>query len=490
MRPYRYCAFVHVTHHRLLHRGKLFQPWVQDRLHNIGTVGGAGAGLFSSSSSSAESSASKWEKMYYSSSSTIDDDTLVTTSELPTFNRSDETLSTTALGSTRSEIRVVSFDLDNTIWKTGATITDANDALANHLHEKFGIVERSEKFMGQLFKQFPNRYAGIDFSQVECPSEEVGDVVTTDSADIVQNVGQTRFMINPSVVTSDDGVVGGINIQNSIVSNLGKVKKSPVYLTALRKDAIRTMILEANSQKERLTSSPIDLDVDMAFEVWMEARCRSISNNFAPPAVTILQNLKSDIGSWTNKSVYLCAITDGNSYPERVSELTSIFDFVIRAEDVGVSKPDRRMFKAAVAALMFKLGQDGKSIEEFFLGEKVDDEIATSTYVKLDSDSTSLTWKDIEEDAVEAFADSVGPWWVHVGDDFFKDVVASKEFRMRTVWSRELIEIGGPKNSSANIGSSDFLAETLQDEFCDAILDQFSDLSSLLINWNEEGKVK
>lgn len=480
MRPYRYCAFVHVTHHRLLHRGKLFQPWVQDRFHNISTVGGAGAGLFSSSSSSAESSASKWEKMYYSSSTTIDD-TLVT------FNRSDETLSTTALGSTRSEIRVVSFDLDNTIWKTGATITDANDALATHLHEKFGIVERSEKFMGQLFKQFPNRYAGIDFSQVECPIEEAGDVVTTDSAVIVQDVGQTRI-VNPSVVTSDDGVVGGINIQATIVSNLGKVMKSPVYLTALRKDAIRTMILEANPQQERLTSSPIDLDVDMAFEVWMEARCRSISNNFAPSAVTILQNLKSDIGSSTNKSVYLCAITDGNSYPERVSELTSIFDFVIRAEDVGVSKPDRRMFKAAVAALIFKLGQDGKSIEEFFLGEKVDDEIATSTYLKLDSDSTSLTWKDIEDDAVEAFADSVGPWWVHVGDDFFKDVVASKEFRMRTIWSRELI--GGSKNSSANIGSSDFLAETLQDEFCDAILDQFSDLSSLLINWNEEGKVK
>jgi FMN phosphatase YigB (HAD superfamily) len=422
--------------------------------------------------------------MYYSSSSTIDD----TTSELPPFNISDDKVSTAGLGSTRSEIRVVSFDLDNTIWKTGPTITDANDALANHLHEKFGIVERSEKFMGQIFKQFPNRYAGIDFSQVECPSEEVGDVVTTDSADIVQNVGQTRFIINPSaVVTRDDGVVGGINIQATIVNNLGKVKKSPVYLTALRKDAIRTMILEANSQQERLTSSPIDLDVDMAFEVWMEARCRSISNNFAPSAVTILQNLKSQLSS-TNKSVYLCAITDGNSYPERVPELTSIFDFVIRAEDVGVSKPDGRMFKAAVAALMFKLGQDGKSIEEFFLGEKVENNIASSTYVKLDSDFTSLSWKDIEEDAVEAFADSVGPWWVHVGDDFFKDVVASKEFQMRTVWSRELI--GGSKNSSANIGSSDFLAETLQDEFCDAILDQFSDLSGLLINWNEECKSK
>lgn len=472
MRPYRYCALVHVTHNRLLHpRRKLF--WVLGRLQNFSIVGGAG--LFSSST--AESSASKWERMYYS---TIDD----TTTELPTYSRSGETFKTPALGSTRSEIRVVSFDLDNTIWKTGATITDANDALATHLHEKFRIVERSEKFMGQLFKQFPNRY----FSQVVCPSEEVGDVVTTDSADIVQNVGQTRI-INPSVVTSDDGVVGGINIQATVDSNLVKVKKSPVYLTALRKDAIRTMILEANSQQERLTSSSIDLDVDMAFEVWMEARCQSISNNFAPSAVTILQNLKSDLGSSTNKSVYLCAITDGNSYPERVSELTSIFDFVIRAEDVGVSKPDRLMFKAAVAALMLKLGQDGKSIEEFFLGEKVDDEIAMrSTYVKLDSDSTSLSWKDIEDDAVEAFADSVGPWWVHVGDDFFKDIVASKEFRMRTIWSKELI--GGPKNFSAIVGSSDFLADTLQDEFCDAILDRFSDLSSVLINWNEEGKVK
>ena len=196
MRPYRYYAFVHVTHHRFA----------------LQSFSVGGAGLFSSSSSSVESSASKWEKMYYSSTSTIDD----TTPELPSYNRSDEKVSTTGLGSTRSEIRVVSFDLDNTIWKTGPTITDANDALANHLHEKFGIVERSEKFMGQLFKQFPNRYAGIDFTQEECPIEEVGNVMTTDSADIVQNVGQTRFMINPSVVTSDDGVVGGINIQNSI----------------------------------------------------------------------------------------------------------------------------------------------------------------------------------------------------------------------------------------------------------------------------------
>ena len=97
------------------------------------------------------------------------------------------------------------------------------------------------------------------------------------------------------------------------------------------------------------------------------------------------------------------------------------------------------------------------------------------------------------------------------GDDFFKDIVAAKECQMRTVWTRELI--GGSANDRAvkedeeseekqqrladdlvndvsksdgvlkmAIGASDFLTESLQDEFCDAILDRFEDLGGLLIN--------
>ena len=235
----------------------------------------------------------------------------------------------------------------------------------------------------------------------------------------------------------------------------------------------------------------------------------------------------------------MCAITDGNSNPERLSELSSVFDFVIRAEDVGASKPDKRVFKAAVAALMLRIGQDGKSIEEFFLGrENVEDDddciatitttIKSNTYIKTDSTISpattpaALSWRDIEEEAVEAFSEAVGPWWVHVGDDFFKDVVAAKEFKMRTVWSRELI-IGsynenkpadGKSGSSRNpkeegssrtvsdlvsdvaksdgvltmsIGESEFLKESLQEEFCDAILDRFDDLGDLLLGWHEEG---
>jgi FMN phosphatase YigB (HAD superfamily) len=69
-----------------------------------------------------------------------------------------------------------------------------------------------------------------------------------------------------------------------------------------------------------------------------------------------------------------------------------IFDFVIRAEDVGVSKPDKRVYKADVAALMLRLGQDKRIIEEFFLGESFDDGIATdSTYMASETEITAST---------------------------------------------------------------------------------------------------
>ena len=69
-----------------------------------------------------------------------------------------------------------------------------------------------------------------------------------------------------------------------------------------------------------------------------------------------------------------------------------IFDFVIRAEDVGVSKPDKRVYKADVAALMLRLGQDKRIIEEFFLGESFDDGIATdSIYMASETEITAST---------------------------------------------------------------------------------------------------
>lgn len=457
----------------------------------------------------------KWEKMYYSPAQGTagepfgaQDDSI---DQLPPMEPSDPT---------KSEIRVVTFDLDNTIWKTTPTISDANDALAAHLNEQFGIAERSEKRMGQLFKQYPNRYAGVDFSEDD--SINGGGIGSTDGddyANIVQNVGRSEINFPADAPTNGDN---GVHIQATFDNKQGgQAKKRPVYLTLLRKDAIRSLIQEMDGVA---ALAPVDVEdyVDSAFEVWIEARCQSISRNFAPFAVPTLMNLRQQLAADDSSSrVYIGAITDGNSDPNRVNELSGVFDFVIRAEDVGASKPDRRVYQAAVAALMLKIGQEGHSVEEFFLGESVGDGVAADTYVASELTIAPPSWKDIDGEAVDAFSEAVGPWWVHVGDDFFKDVVAAKECQMRTVWTRELV--GGDTAAKGNmnrvatdgkeyekkqrtvndlvndvsksdgalkmtIGESDFLSESLHDEFCDAVIERLGDLSGLLMRWHGEGK--
>jgi len=266
-----------------------------------------------------------------------------------------------------------------------------------------------------------------------------------------------------------------------------------------------------------ISSTDLESQIDLAFEMWMDARCQSISNNFAPTAVETLTNLKSQLAP-NGELVYVGAITDGNSNPTAVPELEGVFDFVIRAEEVGASKPDKRVYRAAVAALMAKLANDGKNVEHFFLGnghtqEQGMEATAHDMYMTI---SGSTSWKDVEVEAVEAFSDAVGPWWVHIGDDFFKDVVAAKDFRMRTVWARELIGGAGAavtteQKSKAeqrsvtdlmkdvtksndgilkmSIGESEFLSQSLHEEFSDVILDRFEDLGSTLLQWHEEGRV-
>ena len=477
----------------------------------------------------------KWERMYSSGAGgdTQKSSTTATSSILNDPSTSSALLDTTASAPTapKSDIRVITFDLDNTIWKTGATISDANDELAQHLEETFGILERSEKRMGQLFKQFPDRYSGLDWADDAIANENNGSGDEDDLnegenyADIVQNVGQTEISLpsnSESQSNSDADGDNGVHIQASFGNKQGgqTAKKKPVYLTLLRKDAIRSLIQDTIDSATRDTDSAIDMEdqVDYAFEVWTEARCQSISRNFAPSAVPTLTNLRSQLTSTgsTSQKMYIGAITDGNSNPNRVPELSGLFDFVIRAEDVGASKPDKRVYKAAVAALMVQLSQDGNSIEEFFLGERLDEGVAQDTFMTPNGPASSTpSWKDIDEEAVEAFSEAVGSWWVHIGDDFFKDIVAAKELRMRTVWTRELI--GGSQNDLSQdkvesnqqqqrsvtdlandvaksdgvlkmaIGESEFLSNSLHDEFSDAILDRFGDLFGLLSRWHEEG---
>jgi ribosomal protein L40E len=121
-----------------------------------------------------------------------------------------------------------------------------------------------------------------------------------------------------------------------------------------------------------------------------------------------------------------------------------------------------------------------------------------------------------QEDAVPV-EDLIGPWWVHIGDDFIKDVVASKSLKMRSVWCRELVgketlpsrsflslqstsvststrtvedlvrEVSEMKVVRMEVGSDDYLADAVRREFADAVVDRFADLVPLLRSWHDEG---
>ena len=64
-----------------------------------------------------------------------------------------------------TQVRVVTFDLDNTLWKTKETIDAANDALNTYLSTKNNndgnpimITKRIEKVMGDLFRADRRKY--------------------------------------------------------------------------------------------------------------------------------------------------------------------------------------------------------------------------------------------------------------------------------------------------------------------------------------------
>lgn len=327
--------------------------------------------------------------------------------------------------SVRSKVYVVTFDLDNTLWNTSATISAANDALAEHMQvfctnissSTNATVTRVEKRMQSLHEASPERYG-------------------------------------PTLETSAR-------------------TKAPVRLTTLRKDAIRRVLIdEAGFADDDVQVEPI---VDEAFKVWVDARHDSIPVHFA--ASGVLDSLQAIRAS--TDIVAIGAITDGNSDPLAIPDLKRYFDFCINAEQVGIGKPDRRVYQKAVEYVL----------EQFpWLHSKI------------------LAWEENDDKSVE----TVGPWWVHVGDDFVKDVVAAKNFGMRSVWSRELVvgklqpeslmkkrsptrdlesfvkEVSSMDVIEMQIGADDYLAESIQAEFADAIVDQFLDVANTIQQWQSD----
>lgn len=355
----------------------------------------------------------KWEDMYFSKGSSYNDG----------FSYS---------SAIKSEIRVISFDLDNTIWKTSNVISSANDALACYFESK-GIQApiRVEHIMGDLFKANKIKY---------CPS-----------------------------VTQDAN--GDTSLDHL---------KAPTLLTDLRIDAIKEVLL---NQTSRGYSNDETYDIESVakeiFEVWAHARHAAIPQNYASSVIECLKELRQ-LKTRRGSPVVIGAITDGNSDPRRVKELEEFFDFVISADSVGVSKPDRRIYENAIR------------------------HVATHDNYRHVFGTFSLN------DATD-LTEIIGPWWVHIGDDFMKDIVAAKALNMRSLWCRELINIkqsSTNKESSRNtqrtvqdlvkdvaqnrvlqmtIGTEDFLVDSITNEFADAITDRFTDVVDIIKNWHREG---
>ena len=226
----------------------------------------------------------------------------------------------------------------------------------------------------------------------------------------------------------------------------------PVNLTLLRKHAIAHVASGTNY---------VTPETEIAFDVWFKARHTSIPEHLAPTVLTTLKHLRDKY-----PDLVIGAITNGNGDPKNVEVLSEFFDFCVNSEQVGVAKPHPEIYKASLSTI------------------------------------TSL---------LPALAPcSQNGWWCHVGDDMLKDCVAAKEFGCKTVLTREFklmkdarvgssdetgVHVGvteedrlGALMSQVNdirmqIGADDYLESSMQEKFCDAVVDTFEGIIPLIDRW-------
>ena len=374
----------------------------------------------------------------------------------------------------KSEVRVISFDLDNTLWKTGEVISHANDVLSQYLTDKgVSVPVRTEVVMGELFKKDPKRY---------CPLAEFDE----EKDDSTRKDGDSG--------TDFDKTAGGEAKGVHIFSGSSK----PVLLTQLRIDALRDIFVRYNS----FSAEEAQAAAEEAFQIWTKARHDAIPNHFARQVVESLEMLRT-IESRDGHRVVIIAITDGNSNPRNVESLRPYFDLVVNSEQVGVAKPDARVYLKAAEQLL-----EHPRLEDVFL--------EAMGACKMLDDAVEKT--DLLETAI-------GPWWVHIGDDFMKGIVAARDLGMRTIWSRELVrkapnsaeekdlaakqlngregdngrrtkkrsvadlveELATMKVVEMSIGADEFLADSIHREFADEIVDDFASIANLLHEWHLDG---
>ncbi|GMH82235.1 hypothetical protein TrVE_jg11815 [Triparma verrucosa] len=299
-------------------------------------------------------------------------------------------------------IKLLTFDLDDTIWSTSPTITAANVACQSFVDSELGDSSKPIwEIMKSLFKSSPTDYYKV----------------------------------------RDDDETSGL-------------KREPVYLTKLRSDAITKLHASSltssppsssSSSSSPSPSPPPPESVEFAskaFKVWTDTRHTSIESHLASDVVETLTRLRQKY-----PDLLIGGITNGNGSPLSVKSLSGLFDFNISAEDVGYGKPFQDIYLQAHTIAMS-------------LNPNVPSEI--------------------------------GPWWVHVGDDMIKDIVASKGLEIRTIYTTEFKENDGrdeavgvhvtesskpnSRTTSKPETESDYLMQKIQSDFVDAHIASFNEL--------------
>ena len=302
------------------------------------------------------------------------------------------------------QIRVISFDLDNTLWGTTPTIEAALKAVSTFL-ESHGIPPP------------PPPPSSSSSSSSSSSRGGGGDVGTTNTI----TAARTTEMVMKELWQGNRAAYAPL---------LSDRASCPVMLTKLRNDAVQHLLVHDHGYS---VDDATELS-QRAFRVMSDARHAAIPDHLAVGAVECLSRLRNGLRCHCDDDengendgraavvVVMGAITDGNAHPGRVEALRPFFDFVIQAETVGVGKPHARIFREAVRRVW-----PDRVIDD---DDDDDDDMAMSTTTTTTTTTTATT--TAKRNGLHE--------WVHIGDDLQKDIVGAKAVGMRTIWCREFIQ--------------------------------------------------
>lgn len=226
-----------------------------------------------------------------------------------------------------SSFRLITLDLDNTLWPTAPVVAVANAALCSALRADHGVELATPAAVQQEMKRL---------------------------RPLLEARGRRRS-------PGDGG------------------DRCPVTYTQLRTAAIAHLLGDRPDAADAASQ---------LFDVWLAARHAAAQDQLFPEATSALCAMRA-----AYPDAIVAAVTNGRGDPRVMSPaLARCFDLTVSGEEPGIHpgrKPSPTIFRAAVA----RAGLGPRLVP----GQPL-------------------------------------PWWVHVGDDIFNDVAASKALGAKTVW--------------------------------------------------------